>query len=159
MALFCAANRSDLVFLLRFTFLSHVKIFSCEILLVFRLKCPYNCFSFHFCFSIIVIDPGTVSVVSSRYNYDYYNYNYYNYSFGVCSISERWWPFSRVWVTAILLKSPGLFSVFWLFSTRLLFGWSPLVLQLQSPPVLLIILYLLYRNTNHDSYNRHLHVP
>ena len=28
-------------------------------------------------------------------------------------ISVSWWSFTRVWVTASLLKSPGLFSVFW----------------------------------------------
>ena len=35
--------------------------------------------------------------------------------------------FTGDWVTASLLKSPGLFSVFWPFSIVLLFGWSPLV--------------------------------
>ena len=49
---------------------------------------------------------------------------------GVCQ-----WFFTGVWVTASLLKSPGLFSVFWPFSTMLSFRWSPLVRQLPSPPV------------------------
>ena len=46
---------------------------------------------------------------------------------------------------ASFLKSPGLFSVFWPFSEMLLFGCSPLVCQLPTPPIPLIILYLLYQ--------------
>ena len=42
---------------------------------------------------------------------------------------------------ASLLKSPGLFSVFWPFSIMLLFGWSPLDRQLPNLPVLLLLLY------------------
>ena len=34
--------------------------------------------------------------------------------------------FTGDWVIASPLKSPGLFSVFWPFSIKLLFGWSPL---------------------------------
>ena len=60
-------------------------------------------------------------------------------SIGVFHISVSWWSFTGVWVTARLLKSPGLFSVFLLFSI-MLFGWSQLVRQLPSPPVPLIIL-------------------
>ena len=45
-------------------------------------------------------------------------------------ISVSWWSFTGDWVTASLLKSPGLFSVFWLFSIMLLLGWSPLGRQL-----------------------------
>ena len=41
--------------------------------------------------------------------------------------------FTGVWVTVSLLKSPGLFSVFWPFSIMLSFGWSSLVRQLPSP--------------------------
>ena len=44
------------------------------------------------------------------------------------------------WVTASLLKSPGLFSVFWPFSIMLLFGWSSLGRQLLNLPGPLIIL-------------------
>ena len=39
-ALFCAAIRRSSVYLLRFLFLSHVHIFSCEMLLISRLKRP-----------------------------------------------------------------------------------------------------------------------
>ena len=55
MALFHAVIRRDLVSFLRFPFLSSVQIFSCEISFVYQLKCPYNCFSSHFCFLVIVV--------------------------------------------------------------------------------------------------------
>ena len=54
-------------------------------------------------------------------------------------ISDSRWFFTEVWVTASLLKSPGLFLVFWQFSTMLSFGWSPLVRQPPSPLVSLVI--------------------
>ena len=63
----------------------------------------------------------------------------------VFHISVSRWFFTGVWVTAILLKSPGLFSVFWPFSIMLSFGWSPLVRQLPSPPLLLLLLYYFLR--------------
>ena len=56
MALFCAAIRRDSVSLLRFLFLCHVQVFSCEISLVCRLKYPYSCFSSHFYFLVIIIE-------------------------------------------------------------------------------------------------------
>ena len=55
-------------------------------------------------------------------------------------ISVSWLSFTGDWVTAILLKSPSLFSVFWPFSIILWFGWSPLVCLLPSPPVPSVIL-------------------
>ena len=51
----------------------------------------------------------------------------------VFHISVSWWFFAGVWVTANLLKSPGLFSVFWLIWIMLLFGWSPLISKSSSP--------------------------
>ena len=51
------------------------------------------------------------------------------YSSRVFHISFSWWFFTGVWVTVSLLKSPGLFPVFWPFSIMLKFGWSPLVFQ------------------------------
>ena len=62
------------------------------------------------------------------------------YSFRVFHISISWWFFTGVWVTASLLKSPGLFSVYGQFSIMLSFGWSPLSRQLPSPTVLLLLL-------------------
>ena len=44
------------------------------------------------------------------------------YSFRVFHISVSWWFFTGVWVTASLLKSPGLVSGFWLFLAMLSFG-------------------------------------
>ena len=44
------------------------------------------------------------------------------YSFRIFLVSVSWWFFTGVWVTASLLKSPGLFSVFCPFSVMLSFG-------------------------------------
>ena len=44
------------------------------------------------------------------------------YPFRVFHISVSWWFFTRFWVTASLLKSPGLVLGFWLFSVMLSFG-------------------------------------
>ena len=55
MALFCTAIRGNSVSLLRFLFLSRVQVLSCEISLVCHLKCPSSCFSFNFCFLVIVV--------------------------------------------------------------------------------------------------------
>ena len=44
------------------------------------------------------------------------------YSFRVFHISVSWWLFTEVWVTAILLKSPGLVSGFWPFLAMLSSG-------------------------------------
>ena len=49
------------------------------------------------------------------------------------------WFFTGVWVTGRLLKTPGLFLVFWPFSIMLTFGWSPPVRLFPSPPVPLVI--------------------
>ena len=42
-------------------------------------------------------------------------YYYYYYSLRIFHINFSWLFFPGVWVTASLLKSPGLFSVFWPF--------------------------------------------
>ena len=55
MALFCVAFRRDSVFLAQFPLLIHVQVFSCEISILCRLKCPYSCFSFPFCFLVIFV--------------------------------------------------------------------------------------------------------
>ena len=44
------------------------------------------------------------------------------YYFRVFHISVSWWFFTGVWVTASLLKSPGLVSGSWPFSAMLSFG-------------------------------------
>ena len=67
------------------------------------------------------------------------------YSLSVFPISFSWWFFTGVWVTASLLKSLGLFSIFWPFSIMLLWGWSPIVCQLPSPPVPSMILKSLFQ--------------
>ena len=70
------------------------------------------------------------------------NYYYYYLLIRVFHIRVSWWSFTGDWVTASLLKSLGLFSVFWPFSIMLLFGWSPLGCRLPNPPGPFIILEL-----------------
>ena len=55
MALFCAAIRRDSVSLLKFPFLSQAQVLSREILFISRLKRPWCCFSYYFCFLVFVI--------------------------------------------------------------------------------------------------------
>ena len=62
-------------------------------------------------------------------------YYYYYFLVRVFHISVSWWFFTGIWLTASLLKSPGLLSVFWQFSIILSFGRSSLVRQLQNPLV------------------------
>ena len=68
------------------------------------------------------------------------HYYYYYSLIRAFHISISQWFFTGVWVTASLLKSPGLFLVSRPFSIMLSFGWSPLVRQLLSPLVPLVIL-------------------
>ena len=68
-------------------------------------------------------------------------FNYYYSLIRSFHISDSRWFFTGVWVTPSLLKSPGLFLVFWQFSTMLSFGWSPLVRQPPSPLVPLVYYY------------------
>ena len=51
-----------------------------------------------------------------------------SYSFESFHTSVSWLFSTPVLMTPSLLKSPGLFSVFWPFSIMLNFGWSPLIL-------------------------------
>ena len=56
------------------------------------------------------------------------------------------WLFSTgVWVTVSLLKSAGLFLVFWQIITMLQFGWFPLILLFPSPLVPIPIFWWLYQ--------------
>ena len=90
-------------------------------------------FSFFF-FLLIIIRAGVLAEI--RWYYYYYYYSLIR----AFHISVSRWFFTGVWVTASLLKSPGLFPVFWPFSIMLSFGWSLLVRQLPSPLVPLVIL-------------------
>ena len=74
----------------------------------------------------------TMSITVTFLFYKYLQFYYYHYySLHI---------FTGVWVTARLLKSPGLFTVFWPFSITRSIGWTPLVRQLPSSPVPLVIL-------------------
>ena len=68
-ALFCAVIRKDSVSLLRFSFLSNVQVFSCEISHIYHLKCScsyfFQClFSAYFC----SVDAWVVCIISGRCN-------------------------------------------------------------------------------------------
>ena len=63
-ALFCVVIRRDSVSLLKFPFLSHVQVLSCEMLFISRLKRPQSYFPSHFCFLVIVILLSIVLSVS-----------------------------------------------------------------------------------------------
>ena len=54
-ALFYAAISRDSVSLLKFPFLSHIKVLSCEMLFTSRLNRPLTCFPSHICFLVTVI--------------------------------------------------------------------------------------------------------
>ena len=80
----------------------------------------------------------TFAIKKNKYGSHYDNsaqklYYYFSILIRVFHISVSWWFFAGVWVTASLLKSPGLFSVFWPFLIMLSFGWSPLVRQPLRP--------------------------
>ena len=55
MALFYAAIKRYSIFLMRFSLLSHVQAFSCEISLVCLLQYAYSCFSSHICFLVFYV--------------------------------------------------------------------------------------------------------
>ena len=78
---------------------------------------------------------GPSSSPINSFSMFYYYYYYYYSLIRTFRISISRWFFTGVWVTASLLKSPGLFSVFWPFSIMLSFGWSPPIHQLLCPPV------------------------
>ena len=87
MALFCAAIRKDSVSLLKFPFLSHVQILSCEMLFISRLKRPWI------------------------YYYYYYYYYYYCTLLRVFDTNVIWWSFTGVWVTDCYFYSLRVFLI------------------------------------------------
>ena len=105
MALSLTAIRRHSSSLLRFPFLSHVRIFSCYILLV------YGFFFFFFFFFLLLLLLLLLLLF---------------YSLRVFHINVSLWSFPEVWVTASILNSPRLFSILadlnslvvWMASTR-----------------------------------------
>ena len=133
-ALFCVAIRRDSISLLKFPFLNHVHIFSCEMLLISRLKPPQSCFSSHFRFLVIsFLEILMLSVLFLRAVISFSPH------FVIITIipcesfytSIGWWSFNRDWVTS-LRKSPELFWLFWPSLTMPLsklsrfFHWFPI---------------------------------
>ena len=97
---FCAAIKRDSVSLNRFLFLSHVQVFSREISLMCRLKCPYSCFSFHFSFLVIfdLLMLGVVCIVSCHCNQSSFVLFYVVFSSGI-----------NAWTLSWMLTSPSSF--------------------------------------------------
>ena len=110
--------------------------------------CTIVIFMFHSIFN---------SLTRSRY-LSFFWYYYYYLLIRDFHISVIWWSFTGDWVTARLLKSPWLFSVFWPSSIMLLFVWSLLGRQLPVPPGPLISFSYRAKSTNHNWYNCHFHV-
>ena len=92
----------------------------------------------HLLFCCVLSILALIWLVLMAFFCAYYYYYYYSL-IRAFHISNSRWFFTEVWVTASLLKSPGLFLVFCPFSIMLSFGWSPLVRQLPSPLVPLVI--------------------
>ena len=104
--LFCVAIRRDSVSLLLLPFLSHDQIFSYEISLVCRLKCPYSCFSFYFCLLVIFVLLMLVWFVLFMIAVNSFPLHYYNHYLlirvftsaladGFSLVFERWQVSSR----------------------------------------------------------------
>ena len=75
MALFCVVViKRDFVSLLRFPFLSHVQVFSCEMLFINRLKRLWSCYFFPFLFSSYCHSVGrrVVRIVSDGCTQSFY---------------------------------------------------------------------------------------
>ena len=72
--------------------------------------------------------------------------HYYHFTLlRVFHTSVCWWFSTIVWVTASLLNSPELYSVFCPNLTRLKFGWCPIVILFPYPLVPLPNIWWLYR--------------
>ena len=70
---------------------------------------------FSFISTYLIVSAYNIFKYFNSENY-YYYYYYYYLLIRVVHISASWWSSTGVWLTAILLKSPGLFSVFCPFS-------------------------------------------
>ena len=85
----------------------------------------WSCFSFSFTFTLWSVGTAKSTILQVIIII---------YSLRAFHISFSWWSFTGVWVTASLLKSPGLFSVFWLFSIIVwLVSTRPLISKSSSP--------------------------
>ena len=107
------------------TFMFHIFFqFSCkgEVLILL--------FAFFQLYSMVLQDSKVHSSASSYFLLIITRSGYYYFIFFSCRvfhISISWWFSTGVWETKSLLKSPGVFSVFWPFLIMLSFGWSPLI--------------------------------
>ena len=124
-------------------FYSHsvVDLFSCT----FEQLCRRIFFRYlgKFCFVCIAWTSSGPYWIFRRKEESIIRNYYYYYYFTPLKIfynSINWWFLIGVRVTESLLKSLGLFSVFWPILIILLSGWSPLILLFPSLPVHLSIL-------------------
>ena len=158
MALFCAAIRRDSVSLLRFPFLRHVHVLSCEISLISHLNVHrfvfFTLFYCYFCSAkprvVIIVSGGCNQSSSTLFYIVFWSlYRCVNAVFNagksassVFSVKKRVtkgtllllllllftslrafptsvsrWLLTGVWVTARLLKSQVLCSVFWIVTS------------------------------------------
>ena len=123
----CVTFKIDLVSLFRLPLLSHLQVISCAIILFSSLKYSYNC-----CYCCCCC-----CCCSFFFN-----------SLWVSYISVSRWSFNGVWVTTSLLKSLGLFSVFWSISIMQQFGLSRLSLFLLSFQIFVILKNLIFVDTS-----------
>ena len=112
MALFCAPLKRNSISLLRLIFFNRLHVSLFAITKVYRLNYRYSkCLLISVFFSACFHIPTTVTGCCNYFLC--FNYHYPIRGF---PISVTWWFFTGVWVTTSLLKSPGLFLVFWMFS-------------------------------------------
>ena len=135
MALFCAAIKRASVCL---WFFLHLVVQLLPLFILFRSHYLLGTWNMPNSIPISCLYIVIVCIRVSN-SFSFYYYYYYYSLIRAFHISDSRWFFTEVWMTASLLKSPGLFLVFWQFSTMLSFGWSPLVRQPLSPLVPLVI--------------------
>ena len=90
--------------------------------------------------------PITIGIIVTFMFHSFFNFlesSFRFYFLKVFYISVSWSFFTGVWVTASLIKSPGLFSVFWSISAMLSFGLFPPAPLFPSPTLLILLLSLL----------------
>ena len=121
--------------------INYTKMFSILIALwfLFSIYCLFSYLSgeiFWSYWNILLCLKNRVHFLHQRIHYHYFTL------LRVFHTKVGWWLFAGVWVTASLLISPGLFSIFWPIVILLSVGWSPLVLLFpnHSLPVPIIII-------------------
>ena len=107
---------------------------------IFTLECKalYLFISFLVLWSICL----SFFLVLFKNSLEYYFLSFFGFFFYT---SVSWWASTGAWATTNILKSSGLFSVFWLIIAMPKCGWSRLVLQFLTLPNLLPSLWASFR--------------